>query len=620
MTEVNIELQFKYLCNLAPKFSESNPVLSCFLDSTFDRVPVDIKLDEDDMNKEYRVTVSGKCKGEVPSDARLVFYATCVKLNQTKAPCRVDAGMAVIPLGSFEHGRFQGKVPLLLRTCKNFEKGALFVDARCPVQVGRPLIGAKERDGVMKQMADYINSVMHAEAKIPRLISGTKNIRVPIYYGDIGMLEKVPLPADAFLRFECPKSNVRFWDNALKTVLERDDMHIEDMKHMSLTNKARVFAEIQVYVTQYLDYIGDKVDENVRHYYAKSGTLIDARLEQTHYYRPSLCKGCERFGDALHDKCGDCEDLGLCIVMTFAAFRRCNFDKHPELRELQQRIGQHYIGIASLDVVTSGRVHARDVAKKKGAHINCIFVPTPYAKECMERGGSTLPFRPFPEEAHELPVLVGEGTGMYQVYGQHDTIHNERTFVYQKMDSLRFAKKPIVHEPGAPSSFFVGQLKGFTDYWFEQGVPVGGMWLGAVENGRFGIGADFVDMTRKRSNVAFRAHPPIPRAVMAHIEEGIKVRVPPAPLTLTAAMDHPKDDARLNKLVEFTQSLGRIPAHGIKPASIFVRPAHLTDQNIGNMIRDIRSIPEIYKVDYKLETMTDDLWGYKVDIYADVDE
>jgi hypothetical protein len=65
--------------------------------------------------------------------------------------------------------------------------------------------------------------------------------------------------------------------------------------------------------------------------------------------------------------------------------------------------------------------------------------------------GRNLTFKPFTPWASELPVLIGEGTGMFQTYGvTSDPIAEERANVY-KMPSLGFAKKTIVHKPMAAS-------------------------------------------------------------------------------------------------------------------------------------------------------------------------
>lgn len=82
------------------------------------------------------------------------------------------------------------------------------------------------------------------------------------------------------------------------------------------------------------------------------------------------------------------------------------------------------------------------------------------------QSGRTLPFKPFASYAKDLPVLIGEGTGMFQTLGVNvDVIQNERAAVYRGVPSLQFCKKTIVHQPGAESSFFVGSMVGFTSYW-----------------------------------------------------------------------------------------------------------------------------------------------------------
>ena len=161
-----------------------------------------------------------------------------------------------------------------------------------------------------------------------------------------------------------------------------------------------------------------------------------------------------------------------------------------------QEIAGQYIAWMTLDSVTAAAMKAEGQKRVLGAHIKCTFISAYFTKQCVERGvsgmsskiganaflkgkpafmadvigaaiesGRNLAFKPFTPWAKDLPVLIGEGTGMFQPYGvTSDPIAQERADVYG-LPSLGFAKKTIVHKPLAHSGFFVGSMVGFTNYW-----------------------------------------------------------------------------------------------------------------------------------------------------------
>lgn len=96
-------------------------------------------------------------------------------------------------------------------------------------------------------------------------------------------LPAIPLPAAAYMRYEIPETNQAFWDNAFKTVMERDGLSVHDFDALSQDDKASMMIKTNVFLVQYLDYISDTVERNNRH------SLYQARLKQ----------GYENFGDPL---------------------------------------------------------------------------------------------------------------------------------------------------------------------------------------------------------------------------------------------------------------------------------------------------------------------------------
>jgi hypothetical protein len=90
---------------------------------------------------------------------------------------------------------------------------------------------------------------------------------------------------------ETPKSNDHYWENAFTTVMDRDGLRPKDWERLNMTGKARAAVGTVCYIAQYLDYIGDTVDKNVK------GRRYDKNLVVPY----------ENFGDALAMSGGDCE-------------------------------------------------------------------------------------------------------------------------------------------------------------------------------------------------------------------------------------------------------------------------------------------------------------------------
>lgn len=620
-----VKLTFRiehYKCELAPKFIESAPRIEAYFSSEIDCKPVEIKLIENSAKTQvYQVELEGtvNTRRKFPLDAKLVFASFCTTFNDTGAPCMVDAGTAFIPLAKIlkhTHGVYTTDVHLKMHSVENYEKGRFKFTARAKdFDLGRvdmPNVqemigshaGCKQAD---EAMAEYLNRVMAIEGKMGTTIKGTKNVRCPFYYGQAGMQSTTtPVPAAGYCMFKAPKSNLRFWKNAMDTVLDREGKTAVDVKHMDWTHKARLFSEIMVLQTQYFDYMGDKIDTNIR------GSA----------YSWSKRKGCEVFGTSGFCKCGDCEDHANHILQTCASFRRADVSGDKNLM-LLQRICCQYIPFMSLDAVTAAAV-GDHLGKKIGAHMNVNFLSAHYVKECLDRAApmgqkTKLPFIKGETWSKHLPVLIGEGTGMFEPYGVKDTVSKERSYVYGQCGSLKAFKKPIVHPPGAPSGFFVGSLLGFTDYWFDLGSNVGGMWYGyRASNGFMDRGVNFVDLERKRDNVCIMTHPPIPTKVMKRMREAVSLRIPAKDLMLSEHVNHPQRNKHLDALVNNVQMTRTDHTEPFqKPVSFYVKDYQLTPKVNGELMKEFAELDRIIKVDYKLESITDEDYGYRVHVYAD---
>lgn len=620
-----VQLSFRiegYKCELAPAFIENQPKIEAFFSSEIDCKPVEIKL-LDKGNQVYEVTVCGRVdlRQKFPINAKLVFASFCTTYNDTGAPCVVDAGTAFIPLVDIlnhTQGVYTKDVTLLMHSVDNYEKGRFKFTARSKdFKLGRaelpptnaPIGYKADCKRVDEEMATYLNHVMGIEMKMGLSIKGTENIRCPFYYGQAGMESTtVPVPAAGYCMFKTPKSNAHFWKNALITVLDRENKHISDFEHMDIVHQARVWSEMMVLQTQYFDYMGDKIDKNTR----------------ATRYDPNKREGCEVFGTSGFTKSGDCEDHANHILQTCASCRGADMEGDADLLRIQA-ICRQYVPLMSLDVVTAAAVGDDLDSAKKGAHMKVTFAPAPYVKACLKRAApmgqkGTLPFVKEETWSGDLPVLIGEGTGMFEPYGVQDPVGNERSYVYSKCESLKAFKKPIMHLIGAPSAFFIGSLLGFTDYWFELGANVGGLWFGYRSSSNImDRGVLFVDLARRNDNVCILTHPPIPPRVMSRMREAVALRIPAKDLTLSENPQHPKRNKHLDTLIADVQITRKNDLEPYQdPVSFYVKDYQLTPVVVGPMMKEFATLKRIVKVDYKLESVTNEDYGYNVRVYANV--
>lgn len=207
------------------------------------------------------------------------------------------------------------------------------------------------------------------------------------------------MPAAAFGLFEVPETNDRYWLNAMNTVRRRNGVDASvRWKDMTVPQRATLMVGMQVLLTQYLDYIGDKTDRNSRFI----GNDYNAALRQ-----PS-----ENFGNALVLLSGDCEDLALAIIASKCAFE--DYETRVPVLQQMQRMSKQYMAALSLDAVTAGQIRDASQEAPIGAHMNIMYLPTYRVKQAMGVGEgqahATLPFRRDESYAPELPFLVGEGT------------------------------------------------------------------------------------------------------------------------------------------------------------------------------------------------------------------
>ena len=221
---------------------------------------------------------------------------------------------------------------------------------------------------------------------MPNTFEDTSNVRIPIFFGDFGMINaQAPLPAAAYFMCKVPASNRLFWTNALDVVLAREGHTVHDVDRMSLDEQSRVMADMICLVVQGMDYIGDMVDHNKRSVKGVFG-FIGANAAKP--FDPALVDNGENFGDLLATGAGDCEDMGLAIGgQVYASFLAADFDDHKQLKRLRE-IATQYMAVMTLDSVMGAAVG--DGKRKLGAHIKCNFLPAIWVKRQMEKAAADL--------------------------------------------------------------------------------------------------------------------------------------------------------------------------------------------------------------------------------------
>lgn len=663
--------------------AQVDPEVFCYLSQPVKGCGVDVSLPLDNSKEVTQVRLESYLPlgAQLPADTELCFFATGMRPNEFGALCRVPSGIARVSLALLAtHAResIELVVPLKVPSDQNRVTGHLKLSTTAkqvqiasgirwssdPVPVARKIaqqiadealvariagadvakaMEASKRSPVEQEMVDYIEGVIRTGLAMPNTWGETNNVRIPIYYGDYGMINQAaPLPAAAYFICQVPESNLRFWTEGLDDVLKRKGLVVHDLDRMTLQEQADVMVTLNCRLTWALDYIADINDGNKRAVRATPG-FIGATVARP--YNTALVDNGENFSEAGRCGCGDCEDLSRFTgAQVWAAFLAADFHTVPSLKRLQE-IGHQYVVIMSLDSVMGAAVG--DGKRKMGAHLKSNYLPAKWLKSRMDKaaadlrplvgakyghvgeavkGQAALPWKPFAEWADQLEVLIAEGTGAYEPRDwQNDPLHNARVAVGQAMPTMdQIMKHPLVHIKGSESGFFLGSMEGFTSYFFEQGANVGGFWLGYTEPGCVTMtrGVSFDEIVTKSDRISVLAHPPLSDTVMAHVRNALRVAVPPKPLVLTeqGIASQSKTCAKLDELARFcSKQLGRSIAQAASeavPVPYFVRDHQLTDAAMAALKDEMQRSQRIVGVAYTVEHLTDWCHLYRTGVYV----
>lgn len=618
MRVVKISGQLQYVeCDLSQK--ESHLGVKLYLSSNFKRDPQTIHMDEKNLEKVYDLNVSGKVPRRMKtlkSNESIGAASFAITTNDFDAPVYIDVGTFHIPLQHIisdvhNNGRFEHIIPFEVHPAENFIKGKVRLIVTNIDMCGLKFDATSNLsthmvdDNALQQMSAYINSTINMMQNIGDTVRGTENVQAPCEISESGLeyTKKVPLPFCAYALYETPQSNDGFWDNAYEVIMKRESYPSTALFKLDVANQAKVLVNMSCYVSQYLDYVSDTIDKNVR----------------TKPYNSALKQAFENMGSASWS--GDCEDTGKDIIMLFSSFMNHNIDgsKYKDEFERLKEIGNYYIPLMSLDVVHGAKV--ADQTEQIGAHLNTMFIPAHYFKSMLEKHphGKELSAKaqwPDLSQYQELPVLVGEGTGKYDPLGSHDENSKDRRSIY-KLSSMSPFKKDITHEIGEESSFYIGHLLGVTDYFFKQGIPIGGFLYGNIDKKAtkgWTRGVYYTDLVNKKEKLALVPHPKVPPLVMNTINDVVTMRVPPNKLILD-------ENAPVATRNEYLDSVvARYPVSGGKTTSlkqipVYIRPHQINSKITERMISELANVHELKGVSYDLEQITNTIHGYRLVCY-----
>jgi hypothetical protein len=624
MAKVEISFRLDYIkSNLSS--AEHNPCVACYLDSNFKRKWELVPLKR--AGTSHKITVSGV--GDPVGGSALCFASMSSRNNEFGNACLMDAGTDHITFDEIaevikKKGIFVKEIDMLMHTVENFNKGTYrititkdgFKTPGFRAHVGDTIVSVNPT-AIKDMLYGYAEKVMQIEQSMEEHFEGTDRMRMPFDYSQSGFQSTngVPLPAIAYVMAETPGSNAHYWENAFEMVMRRDGLKPQEWHRLNTAGKARATILTICYIAQYGDYISDTIDTNIGQSYNPQNVHPD-----------------EDFGDYLAMIAGDCEDLSGAELQCYNSLQQQKFPEGSVMREVQE-ISTHYVPPLNLDVVRGAQA-SDDGVQHMGAHMNDNFIPIGMFRKWLENtreGRQVSATLPWPKldtkiskiNPDELPFLVGEGTGMYEPLGFQYSLMPIMAYVY-RAPSLEMFKKPILHKKGETGPFFVGSLVGMTDYFYRRGANAPtGFWYRTKDpkTGAFKRGVSYEDMMSEQhqENISIMLHPEPERHVMQVVNEAVSRRIPPRDLVLTpgAGEAHKwKSHPLLDRLVSDVASFKRAKGPATQYVPVYVRPHQLTRESVAQIGADMRKLERVWKIDYNLEEITDEIFGYRMSIYV----
>ncbi len=658
--QIEIDFELEYVsCDLADERVESRPRLRTYFDTHFVRTEaaggiITTDLDEHDLSKVYEGTLKAEAVlSKTPETACIGMAQYAMRRNEFDMACYTNAGTTHVRLGDIMQEmrhtkKFERKLDLLMETTRltgdPVKKGEV-VFRVTSVRTGNSVSFATADECIMNAPADQLSSLLESflqeriefESSLQDTWPGVKNVRAPMAIESAGiqLTKNCFIPIEGFTMDEPLVTNVGYFQNAYERVMIRRNLNPkQDLKHMDLAHKAEIMAELAVFASQSLEYISDTVDRSNR----KNGPYdirLRAGFEDMHNMGVTLS--------------GDCEDSAKLAKVMFEAFMRQQIDGkvNPELKELQE-IGKNYTFFLTLATVHGAK--AEDKTEHIGAHMYGLLLPDYQVKDALGRsdiGAALADKLPLHHDGKDYPTLFCEGTGRIRPLGtgdyvkapkvrdmikhhlnytqhpvSHDPLIAERRYL-SVMKCKGGMKTEIPHEAGAESSFYLGNIMIVTNKWIDLGYKVGAFICGNIhpETGQVTRGTPFVDIITQKENFAMLPLKEIPQNVMDITREAISLRAPCRPFIFDKAKPiaglaiHPE----LERLKTDVATRGRNGSSPYGSVDLFARPHHFNKHTIDAFIAEVDRLKFIYKFDYQLESITNNVPEYRFMFFIDRD-
>lgn len=627
--------------DLAPENLEGHPVADLFFSGHFERAAetggvVNVHMDDEDPRHVYVGGMAASLLREnryLPSTAAIGCYLYAVHRNDRGNPCYVEIGTAHASLMQVMqeirvHGAYRRPLDLRIRPVvmggmEPIRKAVLDFCVRdvvlgpkvLPDPHPHPLAIELPTQRVEQCLVDYVGATMQEEQAIPDTWPRTDRMRAPCDLSPAGIEStgSAFLPVAAFAAVPTPRANEAYFLNALDRVLARRDLKMESYLEMAPHDQARSVAMVCTYGVQTFDYISDTIETSNR----RMSMDYNARHRRI---------DTDSFSNIWRTCSGDCEDgcRGIqCVLRALIAVKSAN----PIVQHMQA-VAKKYIVVQMLTVVHGAKVG--DETEAYGAHLCDVFLPIAVAERMLahtQAGRALLrraqPARPpavvlVGDDAAEaeLPVMVGEGTGVIDPLGVDvDDAADARQYVANGMPAAEVFKREVPHIRGQPSSFYHGFLLAITDHWLAHGV--GALVVGTPVRGQtheMTRGALFTDVMAGRvDRVALMPQTRMPAQVAQICEEANKLAPPTRPLEL--APREPQRVALLDAFCDGVRAFGRTAEGKTQTVDLMTRAHQYDADRIQQLLREAAAMPRLYKATYEEERITQDITSHRIRLW-----
>lgn len=288
------------------------------------------------------------------------------------------------------------------------------------------------------------------------------------------------------------KVDPKFFAAALEVVQQRDYLREFENDMTDLEYSANLLMQVlSVYSTSFL--------------YAADRRNVGLKGENDKYVPVEI------FNNALNQLTGDCEDLAAPIV-SFGQYLVDHDVIQEDEWETMRQIAEMYVAGTALAGVQSAAATDKITNKPPGFHEVAVFIPLPMAeKTLMANNYLSEPLQEFEAWAFELPVLVGEGTGIVPPTKYPRVPQNYQARVrletHNKYLTLPVLKKPMPYVSGMKSSFYLHLVSVMTPTLYKKyNIPMFDFLLTVPNSNKYGVRHDDV-WSSDYTNMQFEMHP-----------------------------------------------------------------------------------------------------------------